>query len=170
MEKTILALFHYEDDFIAAATKLKESGFDRICLMSPIAIHEVQKIVGLGKSPVRRYSLIGAILGGFSGFALATFCALVFILPTGGRAIITVPPFLVIAYEMTILFGVLGTLLGFHIVSGLPAWRDKPYRVESNIDCFSLELGFGPKDDPSLAEEIMRAAGAKEITEVRKPE
>ena len=170
MEKNMMALFHYEDDFIAAATKLKESGFDRMFCMSPIAIHEVQKVAGLGKSPVRRFSLIGAILGGLSGFALATICALVFILPTGGRAIIAVPPFLVIAYEMTILFGVLATLLGFHIVSGLPAWHDKPYRVETNIDRFSLVLGFGPDDDPSLAEEIMRAAGAEEITELEKPE
>lgn len=137
MEKNMMALFQYEDDFIAAAKKLKESGFDRICLMSPIPIPEVQKVTGLGKSPVRRFSLIGAIIGGLSGFALATASALVFILPTGGRAIIAVPPFLVIAYEMTILFGVLATLLGFHIVSGLPAWHDKPYRVETSSFIFS---------------------------------
>ena len=62
----MMALFRYEDDFIAAATKLKESGFDRMCLMSPIAVHEVQKVAGLGKSQVRRFSLIGAILGGGS--------------------------------------------------------------------------------------------------------
>jgi len=31
-------------------------------------------------------------------------------------------------------------------------------------------LGFGPDDDPSLAEEIMRAAGAEEITEIENPE
>ncbi|NIO80764.1 MAG: DUF3341 domain-containing protein, partial [Candidatus Aminicenantes bacterium] len=61
-------------------------------------------------SPVRKFSLAGAIIGGLSGFAMATACALVFILPTGGRAIIAFPPFLVITYEMTILIGVLSTL------------------------------------------------------------
>jgi hypothetical protein len=30
-------------------------------------------------------------------------------------------------HEMTILLGVLFTLIGFHVVSGLPAWQDHPY-------------------------------------------
>ncbi|MCG8325286.1 MAG: DUF3341 domain-containing protein [Thiotrichales bacterium] len=170
MQHNLMALFKYEDDFINAAQQLKDSGFDRMSLMSPIPIHAAEKVLGLDKSPVRRFSLVGAILGGLSGFTLAVACALVFILPTGGRAIIAFPPFLVISYEMTILFGVLATLLGFHIVSGLPAWKDKPYRIESNIDRFSLVLGFAGHDDPARAEEIMRAAGAEEIIRVEKPE
>ncbi|MBI4006352.1 MAG: DUF3341 domain-containing protein [Gammaproteobacteria bacterium] len=170
MAKNIMALFQYQDDFLNAARKLKASGFDRISLMTPIPMHDAEKIAGLDKSPVRRFSLIGAILGGLSGFAMATACALVFILPTGGRAIITFPPFLVISYEMTILIGVLSTLLGFHIVSGLPAWRDKPYRMETSIDRFSLVVGFDPDDDPALAEKIMRDAGAEKIIQVEKPE
>ena len=169
MAKNIMGLFQYEDDFIAAAKKLKASGFDRIVLMTPIPMHEAEKVAGLDKSPVRRFSLIGAIIGGLSGFAMATACALVFILPTGGRAIITVPPFLVITYEMTILIGVLSTLLGFHIVSGLPAWRDKPYRAESNVDRFSLVVGFDPDDDPVIAEKIIRDSGAEKIIQVEKP-
>jgi len=166
MTKDIIGLFQYEDDFIAAAKTLKESGFDRLSLMSPIPLHEAEKVLGLKKSPVRRFSLFGAILGGISGFALATACALVFILPTGGRAIIAIPPFLIITYEMTILFGVLSTLLGFHFVSGLPAWNDAPYRMESNVDRFSLHVGFGPDDDPAKAEQIIKDAGAEEVTQV----
>lgn len=165
MAKDIIALFQYEDDFIAAAKALKESGFDNINLMTPIPMHEAEKVLGLKKSPVRRFSLFGAIIGGISGFALATACALVFILPTGGRAIITLPPFFVIAYEMTILIGVLSTLLGFHIVSGLPAWSDAAYRVESNIDRFSLAVSFDEGDDPAQAEKIVRDFGAEQVTE-----
>ena len=169
MAKNIMGLFQYEDDFLNAAKKLKASGFNRIALMSPIPMREAEIVVGLDKSPVRRFSLIGAIIGGLSGFAMATACALVYILPTGGRAIITFPPFLVIAYEMTILIGVLSTLLGFHIVSGLPAWHDKPYRAESNIDRFTLVVDFDPGGDPALAEKIIRDAGAEEIIPVEKP-
>ncbi len=169
MAKDIIALFQYEEDFIAAATALKQSGFDEITLMTPIPLHETEKVLGLKKSPVRYFSFFGAIIGGISGFALAVACALVFILPTGGRAIIALPPFLVIAYEMTILIGVLSTLLGFHIVSGLPAWRDAAYRVESNIDRFSLAVSFDEDDDPALAEKIIRDFGAEEVTEWEQP-
>ncbi len=170
MAKNILALFQYEDDFLAAAAKLRAAGFGHITLMTPLPMPEAEKLAGLEKSPVRRFSLIGAIIGGLSGFAMATACALVFILPTGGRPIITIPPFLVITYEMTILIGVLSTLLGFHIVSGLPAWRDAPYRIESNIDRFSIVVGFRPEDDSALAVKILREAGAGEITRWEEPE
>ena len=119
--------------------------------------------MGLEKSPVRRFSLIGAIVGAISGFGLATFSALSFIQPTGGRAIIAFPPFLVITYELTILFGVLATLLGFHVVSGLPAWYDAPYRQETNVDRFSVVVDLGAGADPQMAENIIRAAGAEEV-------
>ncbi len=36
MAKNIMGLFQYEDDFITAARKLKDSGFNNLALMSPI--------------------------------------------------------------------------------------------------------------------------------------
>ena len=97
---------------------------------------------------------------------MATATALVFILPTGGRAIITVPPFLIITYEMTILFGVLFTLLGFHFVSGLPAWRDRPYLSSASSDRFVVVVEGAAADQVARAEAIIRDAGADEIQHV----
>lgn len=162
----IIASFAYEEDFLAAARNLKSSGFDNISLLSPIPLEEAQEVLGLGKSPVRRFSLAGALIGAASGFAMAVATALVFILPTGGRAIITVPPYLVITYEMTILFGVLFTLLGFHFVSGLPAWRDKPYMEAANIDRFVVVVEGTAGEQAAQAEAIIRGAGAEEIRHV----
>ncbi len=162
----ILGTFAFEEDFLAAAKNLQSSGFDNLSLMSPVPLEEAQEVLGLGKSPVRRFSLAGAIIGAISGFAMAAGTALVFILPTGGRAIITVPPFLIITYEMTILFGVLFTLLGFHFVSGLPAWRDKPYLESANIDRFVVVVEGAAPEQVARAEAIIRDAGADEIRHV----
>ena len=158
----VVGSFAYEEDFLAAAKSLKASGFDNLSLLSPLPMEEAQEVLELGKSPVRRFSLAGALIGAISGFAMAAGTALVFILPTGGRPVITFPPNLVITYEMTILLGVLFTLLGFHVVSGLPAWRDKPYLPSANIDRFVVVVE-GAKGNESRAEEIMRQAGADEI-------
>ena len=162
----IMGSFAFEEDFLAAAKKLKSSGFDEISLLSPLPLEEAQEILELGKSPVRHYSLAGAIIGAISGFAMATATALVFILPTGGRAIITVPPFLIITYEMTILFGVLFTLLGFHFVSGLPAWRDRPFLSSASSDRFVVVVEGAAADQVATAEAIIRDAGADEIRHV----
>ncbi len=162
----IMGTFMYEEDFLNAAENLKSSGFDNISLLSPLPLEEAQEVLGLGKSPVRRFALAGAIIGAISGFAMAAGTALVFILPTGGRAIITIPPYLIITYEMTILFGVLFTLLGFHFVSGLPAWRDRPYLPAANIDRFVVVVEGAEADQVARAEAIIRDAGADEIQHV----
>ncbi len=108
-------------------------------------------------------NLAGAIIGAISGFAMAAGTALVFILPTGGRAVITIPPFLIITYEMTILFGVLFTLIGFHFVSGLPAWKDRPYVPSANVDRFVVVVEGAAAEQAVRAEAIIREAGAEEV-------
>lgn len=162
----IMGTFAFEEDFLAAAENLVSSGFDNISLLSPLPLEEAQEVLGLGKSPVRRFSLAGAIIGATCGFAMTVGTALVFILPTGGRAIIALPPYLVITYEMTILLGVLFTLLGFHVVSGLPAWRDEPYTESANIDRFVVVVEGAEGEQAARAEAIIRGAGAEEITHV----
>jgi len=162
----IMGTFAYEEDFLAAAENLVSSGFDNISLLSPLPLEEAQEVLGLGKSPVRRFSLAGALFGAVAGFAMSVATALVFILPTGGRAIITIPPYLIITYEMTILFGVLFTLFGFHVISGLPAWRDKPYLESANIDRFVVVVEGTDGEQAAKAEAIIRGAGAEEIKHV----
>jgi molybdopterin-containing oxidoreductase family membrane subunit len=159
----IVGTFAYEEEFIAAAEHLKASGFDNISLLSPVPLEEAQEVLGLGKSPVRRFSLAGALIGAASGFALAVATALTFILPTGGRAIIALPPYFVITYEMTILMGVLFTLIGFHFVSGLPAWRDAPYLPSANVDRFVVVVEGAVGEQVARAEAIIKQAGAEEI-------
>ena len=159
----IMGSFAYEEDFLAAAENLQSSGFDNISLLSPVPLKEAQQVLGLGKSPVRHFSLAGAIFGALFGFGMSVATALTFILPTGGRAIITVPPYLIITYEMTILMGVLFTLIGFHFVSGLPAWRDRPYLPAANIDRFVVVVEGAAGDQVARAEAIIREAGAEEI-------
>ncbi len=166
----VMGTFTYEEDFLSAAENLTKSGFDQISLLSPLPLEDAQKILGLGKSPVRRFSLAGAIIGALSGFAMAAGTALVFILPTGGRAIITIPPYLIITYEMTILFGVLFTLLGFHFVSGLPAWRDRPYLPSANVDRFVVVVEGADSEQAAKAVTIIKDAGAEEVRHVEDSE
>lgn len=165
----VFGVFMYEDDFLEATRKLHASGFGDLTMMSPVPVHEIEHILQKKKPVIRRFTLIGALLGFMFGFALATWSALAFIQPTAGRPIIPFPPFLVISYEMTILFGVLATLLGFHFASGLPAWQDKPYEPATNVDRFSILVKCGSGEDLEAAERILRESGAEEIRYPEEP-
>ena len=157
---TLLASFAHEDVAIDAARTLREKGVTGIDLFSPIPLHGAEEALGLGKSWVRVFALLGGILGAIGGFTLCVWTATRFILPTAGRAIIALPPYLLITYESTILIGTLMTLLGFFVVGRFPAWKDRVYRSPSNVDRFVIAVS-GP--EAGQAEQILRAAGAESI-------
>jgi hypothetical protein len=61
---------------------------------------------------------------------------------------------------------VIFTLLGFHFVSGLPAWRDRPYLPSANIDRFVVVVEGADGERAAKAEAIIKDAGAEQIQHV----
>ncbi|MBI3078935.1 MAG: DUF3341 domain-containing protein, partial [Deltaproteobacteria bacterium] len=101
-----------------------------------------------------------------TGFALTIGAALHYPLIVGGKPIISIPPFVVIAYELTILLGALGTLVGLLLSAGLPRARRWPgYDPKLAGTCFGLQVRC-PTQETSRAEAQMLAAGAQEVRRV----
>ncbi len=166
MADNALGLFHEPEGALEAAGKLKSAGFARPELMSPIPLEGVEEVLGEKKSIIKRFTLFGAIFGGFSGFLLAAGTAVLFVHPTGGRPIITFPPFLIITYEMTILFGILATVLGFLISARLPAIKERLYVPETAVDQFAVTVACDSDEQFGQATAILREAGADEVRQL----
>ena len=98
-----------------------------------------------------------------SGFVLAAGTAVLYAHPTGGRPIITIPPYLIITYELTILFGILFTVLGFFVSARLPAWRNRVYVPETAVDKFAVTVACDSADLFARAETILRESGAEDV-------
>ena len=64
---------------------------------------------------------------------------------------------------MTILFGILATVLGFFISARFPAMRERVYVPEAAVDKFAVTVLC--EDDARFrrAETILRDAGAEEV-------
>jgi hypothetical protein len=118
----ILASFDYLDSAVGAIEALRRAGFKRrsIQAYAPVPEHDLEHAMGYAQSPVRVFALVGALTGTATGFALAIFTSMDWPLVTGGKPIVSIPAFVVIAFEMTILFGALSTVIGLFINSRLP--------------------------------------------------
>lgn len=162
-----IGLFGDPHGALAAAARLKGAGFSAPAVISPIPLEAAQEILGAKKSVIKRFTFFGAILGGLSGFALAAGTAVLYLHPTGGRPIIPFPPFLIIAYEMTILFGILATVIGFLISARLPAIRDRAYAPEAAVDRFAVTVSCDTDERVGRAADILREAGAEEVRKVQ---
>lgn len=170
MTVNALGLFHDPESALAAAGQLKEAGFARPELMSPIPIHGVEEVLGPKKSVIKRFTLFGGIFGGLSGFALAAGTAVLYAHPTGGRPIITIPPYLIITYELTILFGILATVLGFLFSARFPAIRERVYVPETAVDKFAVTVLCDSDDLLRRAEAILQQAGAEDVRQIKESE
>jgi len=121
----ILASFDYLDSAVEAIEGLRKAGFKRKSLkaFAPTPEHDLEHAMGYGQSPVRVFALVGALTGTATGFALAIFTSMDWPLVVGGKPIVSIPAFVVIAFEMTILFGALSTVIGLFINMRLPSLK-----------------------------------------------
>ena len=117
----ILASFDYLDDTVEAIEELRRSGFKGdMTAYAAYPDHHIVHARGYGQSPVRVFTVVGGLTGTATGFAFPSFASLDWPLITGGKPILSIPAYVIPAFELTILFGVLSTVIGLFVLSRLP--------------------------------------------------
>jgi hypothetical protein len=84
----------------------------------------------------------------------------------GGKPLVSVPPFIVITFEGTILWGSLFTFVGLLLFCRLPA-RNHPKEVEDprfSNDHFGIVLEHVGAQDAAKVKSILAHSGAIEVT------
>ena len=112
----------------------------------------------------RWVSLAGGIFGACAGFLLAAGTAYLYPVQTGDKPIIAFYPTGIITYELTMLFAVLGAIVGMFSEMRLPPWRERVYDPEIGEGAIGISVTTSSRDQGSRAEKIMQDAGALRIT------
>jgi len=118
-------IFEDREQFLEGLRRLVREGVpgERIRVITPFAVPEVEEILPGRRSKVRFFALIGAAGGTVTGLAFTILTSLSWPLVIGGKPIVSLPPFIIIAFALTILFGALSTFAGFLLLSRLPSLR-----------------------------------------------
>jgi hypothetical protein len=116
----ILASYEYLDSTVDAIENLKKAGFEDVKAYAPYPDHHIEHALGYGESPVRVWTLVGALTGAATGFAFTIWTSVDWPLVVGGKPIISIPAYIPIVFEMTVLFGALSTLVGLAVLTRLP--------------------------------------------------
>jgi hypothetical protein len=83
-----------------------------------------------------------------------------------GKPLVSIPAFIVITFEATIMMGCLFTLIGMIIMCGLPA-NNLQYEVTDprfSDDVFGLVVNGLSPADAAKVRSILHSAGASEVT------
>ena len=118
-------VFEGKEKFLERLRGLVQEGVpvERIRVITPFGVPEVEEILPGVRSQVRFFALVGAASGTVTGFAFTILTSLSWPLIVGGKPIVSIPPFIIIAFALTILFGALSAFAGFLLLSRLPSLR-----------------------------------------------
>ena len=116
----MLASYEYLDSTVDAIENLRKAGFKDVKAYAPYPEHHIEAALGYGQSPVRVFTLVGGLTGTATGFAFTTWTSMDWPLVVGGKPIVSIPAYVIIAFELTVLFGALATVIGLFINSRLP--------------------------------------------------
>ena len=162
----VVGVFGQLDATVAALETLKTRGYANYRVYSPVPRPELADVLARKESPVRLFTLVGALSGTAFGFFYAIATSLDWPLITGGKPIISWPPFIVIGFETTILLGSLITVGGMFLLAGLPKLGRAPgYDPRFSDDKFGV-VAFGGPAQLAEARELFAAAGAEEVKDV----
>ncbi len=162
----IVGVFGQLDAAVAAIEALKAKGYANYRVYSPVPRPELADALAKKESPVRLFTLFGALTGTAFGFFYAIATSLDWPLVTGGKPIVSWPPFIVIGFETTILIGSLVTVAGMFLFAGLPKLGRAPgYDPRFSDDKIGV-VAFGGPAQLAEAREIFAQCGAEEVKDV----
>src|ERR671919_190350 len=166
--ETILGVFAHVDTTVRALEELKAKGYHDLTVYTPVPVHEIEDVIERDRpvSKVRLFTLLGGLTGLASGWILTAWSSLQWGLIVGGKPPIGLPvspPYVVIMFEMMILFGGIATLIGMVTLGRLPQFRTSPaYDPRFTRDRFGVAVHCTPERAASVRE-TLRSAGAEEV-------
>jgi hypothetical protein len=129
-----MAEFDNPTALVAAARAARAQGYRKVDAYSPFAIEELSDALDLHKNRLPLIVLAGGIIGGLTGYLLQYYITvLYFPINVGGRPLHSWPAYIIITFELTILFGALSAVLGLLGLCGLPM----PYHPVFNVPRFA---------------------------------
>lgn len=176
MERTalygVMAEFDSPEELVRAAERARGEGYRKMDCYTPFPIEELGDILQARSSWVPLIVLGGAISGAVAGYGLQYWTMAVdYPLDIGGRPLNSIPAFMPVAFETTILFAVLAAVLGMLALNGLPM----PYHPVFNVPAFlraSQDRFFlviekrDPQFDYDKARAFLEGLGARAVSDV----
>jgi hypothetical protein len=162
-EPGVLATFTEPAPAARAVRRLRERGFTVRAAM-PAPFPELVAALGRPQSKIQWVTFPGALVGLVFGIALTAGTSLAWPLVTGGKPIVSVPPFVIVIFELTVLVGSLTNLAAVAVGTWVGA-RSRAFPTDVVFDPQRVAL-FVAGGEPAAAERALREEGAEEVRRV----
>ncbi|MBM3879117.1 MAG: DUF3341 domain-containing protein [Verrucomicrobia bacterium] len=165
----LLAEFDTPAALMHAAEKVRDAGYRQWDVFTPYPVHGMDKAMGLKNSRVGWFSF----LGGSTGFAVGNLMIWFmnrfdYPIPVGGKPLFSPFSAFPVAYELTILLGAFGALLGMLILNRLPRLhhpllKHGRFKLATHDKFFLVIETADAKYQPEQTRQLLEAAGSARL-------
>ncbi len=161
----LAGIFLEEHHVLAAARKVRESGFIKFDAISPYPIHGMEEACGIKRSAIPYVTFVAALVGMLAGLAMTYYMSVAdWPINVGGKPLFSLPAFIPIIFELTILFAALCSVVALFVVCRMP--RIDPPTIDKDLTSHKFAI-FIPENDVGFnherVERLFRELGAAEV-------
>lgn len=170
VKKFIIGNFHDEAVLFPAVKKVRKAGYKIHDVYTPFPIHGLDSALGLRDTSIHTAGFIYGLTGtstalGFITWMLTTDWPIIF----GGKPFFSLPAWIPITFELTVLFSAVGMVLTFCYLCQLaPFVKKDHFNPRSTDDTFVLAIECTAKTNESEVKVFLESAGAKDVTVMNK--
>ena len=168
----MMAEFDTPVALVEAAKRTYQAGYKRIDAYTPFPVEGLAEEIGFHRDEVPLVVLIGGIVGGLTGYLMQYWMsAVAYPLNIGGKPYHSWPAFIVITFEMTILFAGISAVFGMLALNGLPM----PYHPVFNVPRFTrasrdrfflVVFSSDVNYDPAATRQFLESLDPRSVSEV----
>ena len=166
IKKFIVSNFYDEAVLFPAVKKVRRAGYKIHDVYTPFPIHGLDKEMGLRDTSLHVAGFIYGITGtatalGFITWALSVDWPMNF----GGKPFFSLPAWIPIIFELTVLFASIGMVLTFcWLCQMAPFVKKDHFSLRSTDDTFVMAVECTDKTNEQEAIAFLNSIGAKEVT------
>src|SRR5689334_21443393 len=116
----LLAEFDTPEALVAAAKDARDAGYRDLDTFTPFPVYELCPVLRLHDRRVLWLGLIGGIFGFTLALGMQLFTNFDYPINVGGRPLYALSAFMVVCFELTVLFAALMPAIGMLALNGLP--------------------------------------------------
>ena len=163
----VIGAFAELDSTVHAIEDLRKQNFNDISVFSPVPRHELEEAIAAPPSKVRRFTLIGGLMGLTFGYWVPIWISDYWPIVVGGKAVASWIPYTIIGFELMVLIGSLSTVFGMMALARIPRLTmTVGYDPRFSHGDFGVWVSAGP-DRAGAAKALLEKHGAVEVRSER---
>lgn len=168
----LLAQYESAAAIYHASEQVRDAGYKKWDAHTPFPVHGLDQAMGLKPSILPWFVLCGGLFGGTFGMSFMIWVsAFEYPLNIGGKPLASIPAFVPVTFELTVLFSVFATFFGLWFLCRLPqlfhpTFSNKAFARVTDDKFFIVIEAEDSKFDAKTTRSLLEKTGATLIEEV----